>query len=95
MSGNETMRPSEYSRSCSNFTNGLLARHIFALPVIRPESGPDPVAETVGAIAYQQRDFFMASVLGSMGWFPAVEPICSIACHLQLNTKSILPLRYS
>jgi hypothetical protein len=50
---------------------------IFALPVIRPESGPDPVAETLSAIPYQQRDFFVASLLGgefffvSMGWFPA------------------------
>jgi hypothetical protein len=70
MSGNETMRPSEYSRSCSNFTNGLLARHIFALPVIRPESGPDPVAETVSVIAYQQPDFFVASVLGFDGLVP-------------------------
>ena len=43
---------------------------IFALPVIRPESGADPVAETVSAIAYQQRDFFVTSLLGFDGLVP-------------------------
>jgi hypothetical protein len=44
---------------------------------------------------FPQRDFWPGIIFALPVGSRPVKPFCSMACHLQLNTKFLLQLRYS